>query len=61
MSPNLIFIDKLQENYLFYNKVKIHNREQAYDFIGEVYNKKLKKSEEFLVILEYYNNKRKKP
>jgi hypothetical protein len=55
------FIDKLQENYLFYNKVKIHNREQAYDFIGEVYNKKLKKSEEFLVILEYYNNKRKKP
>ena len=53
-------IDKFQENYLFFNKVKIYTREQAYELINEVYNKKLKKSEEELRIVDYYKNKKKK-
>ena len=55
------FITKLQENYLYYHKVKIHNREEAYDLINVVYNvKSKKKNEEELNILEFWNNKKKK-
>jgi hypothetical protein len=55
------FINKLQENYLYYHKVKIHNREQAYDLINVVYNTtSKKKNEEELNILEFWNNKKNK-
>jgi|694.fasta_scaffold49348_2 hypothetical protein len=55
------FINKLQENYLYYHKVQIHNREQAYDLINAVYNvKSKKKNEEELNILQFWNNKKRR-
>jgi hypothetical protein len=46
---------------LYYHKVQIHNREQAYDLINAVYNvKSKKKNEEELNILQFWNNKKRR-